>query len=80
VFDLSPERRAIRDRGPETPGARSPSHPHGAERVDFGLDWPMTSPKEEIAAIEALGLSDDETKQVLGGTAVRVLRLHSQWV
>jgi predicted TIM-barrel fold metal-dependent hydrolase len=52
---------------------------HGAERVVFGSDWPMTSPAEEIRAIEALGLSDDETKLVLGGTAARVLGIESAW-
>ncbi len=50
---------------------------HGAERTIFGSDWPMTSPAEEIRAIEALGLSDDETKLVLGGTLARVLGLDS---
>jgi predicted TIM-barrel fold metal-dependent hydrolase len=52
---------------------------HGAERVVFGSDWPMTSPREEIAAIEALALSDDETKAVLGGTLARVLDIDSPW-
>ncbi|MCZ4500291.1 MAG: amidohydrolase [Marmoricola sp.] len=52
---------------------------HGAERVVFGSDWPMTSPAEEIAAIEALGLTDDETKSVLGGTMARILDLSSPW-
>jgi len=52
---------------------------HGAERVVFGSDWPMTSPQEEIAAIEALGLTDDETKLVLGGTMARLLDLKSPW-
>ncbi|WP_181311717.1 amidohydrolase family protein [Nocardioides campestrisoli] len=46
---------------------------HGAERIVFGSDWPMTSPAEEIRAIEALGLTDDETKMVLGGTLASVL-------
>jgi predicted TIM-barrel fold metal-dependent hydrolase len=48
---------------------------HGAERVVFGSDWPMTEPGDEIKAIEALGLSDDDTKLVLGGTMARMLRL-----
>jgi len=48
---------------------------HGVERVVFGSDWPMTSPAEEIGAIGALGLTDDETKQVLGGTLHRLLGL-----
>lgn len=52
---------------------------HGAERIVFGSDWPMTSPAEEIEAIEALGLSDDETKSVLGGTMARVLGIDSPW-
>nr|WP_202977879.1 amidohydrolase family protein [Nocardioides daphniae] len=46
---------------------------HGAERIVFGSDWPMTSPAEEIRAIEALGLTDDELKLVLGGTLASVL-------
>ncbi|GAA2448784.1 amidohydrolase family protein [Actinomadura vinacea] len=48
---------------------------HGAERIVFGSDWPMTDPGEEIAAIEALGLTGAETERVLGGTMARVLRL-----
>jgi predicted TIM-barrel fold metal-dependent hydrolase len=52
---------------------------HGAERVVFGSDWPMTSPAEEIAAIEALGLGDEDTKLVLGGTIARLLDLESPW-
>ncbi|WP_244928896.1 amidohydrolase family protein [Nocardioides sp. W7] len=46
---------------------------HGAERIVFGSDWPMTSPAEEIRAIEALGLTDDEVRMVLGGTLASVL-------
>lgn len=53
---------------------------HGAERIVFGSDWPMTSPAEEIEAISALGLTDDETKRVLGGTLARVLGIDSPWV
>ena len=52
---------------------------HGAERIVFGSDWPMTSPVEEIRAIEALGLNDDETKSVLGGTLAGVLGIDSSW-
>jgi uncharacterized protein len=52
---------------------------HGAERVVFGSDWPMTDPGEEIRAIEALQLTDDETKSVLGGTMARVLGIDSPW-
>jgi uncharacterized protein len=52
---------------------------HGAERIVFGSDWPMTDVGAEIAAVEALGLSDDETKSVLGGTMARVLGVDSPW-
>ncbi|GLZ11446.1 amidohydrolase [Actinomadura sp. NBRC 104425] len=52
---------------------------HGAERIVFGSDWPMTDPGAEIAAIAALGLTDDETKSVLGGTMARVLGIDSPW-
>lgn len=52
---------------------------HGAERIVFGSDWPMTSPAEEIEAIDALGLSDDETKKVLGGTLAGLLGIDSPW-
>ncbi|MFD1210826.1 amidohydrolase family protein [Arthrobacter sp. GCM10027362] len=48
---------------------------HGAERIVFGSDWPMTNPGEEIAAIHRLGLTDDETRLVLGGNLARVLQL-----
>lgn len=48
---------------------------HGAERVVFGSDWPMTDPGAELKAIDALGLTDDETKSVLGGTMARMLNL-----
>ncbi len=52
---------------------------HGAERIVFGSDWPMTSPAEEIRAIQGLGLTDDETKLVLGGSLARVLGIASPW-
>lgn len=52
---------------------------HGAERVVFGSDWPMADPAKEIEAIQALGLSDTETKSVLGGTLARVLGIDSPW-
>lgn len=67
LAQLQPEkvRRLIRD--------------HGAERVVFGSDWPMTSPAEELTALDAIGLTDDEIKKVLGGTMARVLELPSPW-
>ena len=41
---------------------------HGADRVVFGSDWPMTDPGAEIAAIRELGLTQEEQQGVLGGT------------
>lgn len=51
---------------------------HGAERIIFGSDWPMTSPAEEIAAIQRLGLTDSETAQILGGNLSRILGLSTR--
>lgn len=52
---------------------------HGAERIVFGSDWPMTDPKTEIQALDSMGLSDREIKHVLGGTLARILNLDSPW-
>lgn len=46
---------------------------HGADRVVYGSDWPMTDPATEIAAIRALGLTDQEEAGVLGGNLARLL-------
>lgn len=48
---------------------------HGPERVIFGSDWPMADPADDVAAIRALGLSDDDTDAILGGNLARVLKL-----
>jgi uncharacterized protein len=50
---------------------------HGADRIVFGSDWPMTDPATEIAAIRDLGLTDEENKAVLGGNLARLLRITS---
>lgn len=46
---------------------------HGLDRVLFASDWPMADPAADIAAIEALGFSDDETAAILGGNFERLL-------
>lgn len=46
---------------------------HGADRIVFGSDWPMADPAAEIAAIRALGLSDETTEGILGGNVARLL-------
>ena len=48
---------------------------HGADRVVFGSDWPMTAPAAEIAALRALGLSAQEEKAILGGNLAALLGL-----
>jgi predicted TIM-barrel fold metal-dependent hydrolase len=48
---------------------------HGADRVVYGSDWPMTDPATEIAAVKALGLDPDDEAKVLGGNLANVLRL-----
>lgn len=46
---------------------------HGADRIVFGSDWPMADPKAEIEAIRRIGLSDDDTENILGGNFLRLL-------
>jgi len=46
---------------------------HGSDRIVFGSDWPMADPAAEIAAIQALGLSDDAVEDVLGRNFLRLL-------
>jgi predicted TIM-barrel fold metal-dependent hydrolase len=46
---------------------------HGAGRVVYGSDWPMTDPATEIAAIRALGLPPDDETAILGGNLAALL-------
>lgn len=46
---------------------------HGADRVVFGSDWPMTDQGAEIAAIRDLDLPVDQEQAVLGGTLAALL-------
>lgn len=48
---------------------------HGPDRVVFASDWPMGEPADEVAAIEALGLSDEHTRAILGENLSRILAL-----
>ncbi|MET7401017.1 amidohydrolase family protein [Dactylosporangium sp. NPDC005572] len=50
---------------------------HGARRVVFGSDWPMTDPAAEIAAVRALGLEPADEAAVLGGTIAELLSLNA---
>ena len=48
---------------------------HGAERIVFGSDWPMTNPRDEIRVIDSLGLPGADVEAILGGNMARILRL-----
>jgi predicted TIM-barrel fold metal-dependent hydrolase len=50
---------------------------HGADRVVYGSDWPMTDPGTELAALRDLGLSTSDTDAILGGNLVRLLGLRA---
>jgi len=49
---------------------------HGVERVVFASDWPTASPANEVKAIRALGLKEEEENLILGGNAMRILNLN----
>ncbi|MEV0567428.1 amidohydrolase family protein [Dactylosporangium sp. NPDC050588] len=46
---------------------------HGASRIIYGSDWPMSDPATEIAAVRALGLPPADEEAVLGGNLARLL-------
>ena len=46
---------------------------HGADRVVYGSDWPMTDPAAEIAAVRALGLPPEDEAAVLGDNLATLL-------
>jgi uncharacterized protein len=48
---------------------------HGADRMVFGSDWPMTDPAAEIAAVRSWGLPAAEEAAILGGTLAALLGL-----
>ena len=50
---------------------------HGTDRVLFASDWPMADPAAELETIRGLGFSDDDTSQILGLNAARLLGVSS---
>lgn len=46
---------------------------HGADRVVFGSDWPMTQPRQEIDVIRSLGLAPEDERAVLGTNLATLL-------
>lgn len=47
---------------------------HGARRVVWGSDWPMSDPAVEMDVVRNLGLTEDEVDGILGGNLDRWLR------
>ena len=47
----------------------------GVDRVMFGTNWPMLTPTQCLAKIDALGLTDEQAGAFLSGNARRVFRL-----
>lgn len=60
LFALSPEE------------AKAIIRRYGADRVLFGTDYPMWSPKEELERLFAIGLEDAELELILHGNAERL--------
>jgi uncharacterized protein len=47
----------------------------GENRVMFGTNWPMLSPRKCLGGLRNLGLSDDQTEEFLSANARRVFKL-----
>jgi len=58
--------------------ARDIIRKYGAERVLFGVDFPMWRHTEELAFIDALGLSSDELELIFWKNAARILGLEAE--
>ena len=48
---------------------------HGAQKILFGTDSPWCDQAKEVSRIRSLNLSDDEINSILGGNAIRILKL-----
>lgn len=47
----------------------------GADRILFGTDYPMWTPSEELASVEALGYPPETLEKILSGNLLRLLGL-----
>lgn len=48
---------------------------YGADRILFGTDYPMWSPKDELETFLSLGFTDEEKEKMLGLNAKRIFNL-----
>ncbi len=48
---------------------------YGANRVLFGSDYPIGSPKKEVELFMGLGLTEDENRQILSENAIKLFGL-----
>lgn len=48
---------------------------YGADRVLFGTDYPMWSPKEELERFFAMGLTEEENEKILWRNAARLFSI-----
>ena len=48
---------------------------YGIEKVLYGTDYPMWSPKKEMDHFMALPLGDNERRAILSGNAIKLLGL-----
>ena len=48
---------------------------YGAERVFFGTDYPMWSPKDELAFFRSLELPKEEQEAILWNNAAKLFNL-----
>ena len=56
-------------------GARDLIHAYGADRVLFGTDYPMWSPKDELAFFRSLELPQEQEEAILWNNAAKLFGL-----
>lgn len=58
--------------------ARDIIRAHGADRVLFGTDYPLSLHKEELEIFDRIGLTEEESEKILWKNAYRLLGLYRQ--
>ena len=60
---------------PDPEETRELIHAYGADRVLFGTDYPMWSPKEELKVFRSLELPPEEEEAILWNNAAKLFGL-----